>query len=49
MTKNDLLYSLENYIQYFIITYKVRESEKIDVYVYICQSLCFIPEANTAL
>ena len=35
MTKNDLLYSLENYIQYFIITYKVRESEKIDVYVYI--------------
>ena len=31
-----------NYIQYLVITYKEKESEKI--YVYKTESLCCIPE-----
>ena len=30
----DLLYSISNYTQYLIITYKENESEKEQVYVY---------------
>ena len=49
ITNKDLLYSTENYTQYFVITYKGKESEKIDVYVYITESLCCTPETNTTL
>ena len=30
----DLLYSIRNYTQYLIITYKEKESEKEQIYVY---------------
>ena len=32
INNKDLLYSTGNYIQYFVITYKGKESEKIDMY-----------------
>ena len=34
-----------NYIQYFVITYKGKESEYI--HTHITESLCYIPETNT--
>ena len=34
-TNKDLLYSTENYNQYFIITYKKKESDKEYICVYI--------------
>ena len=41
--KKDLLYSTGNYIQYLVITYNGKESEK----EYITESLCCIHETNT--
>ena len=35
MTKKDLLYSTGNYNQYFIISYRGKESEKEYTYMYI--------------
>ena len=35
-TNSDLLYSTGNYTQYFVITYKGKESEK----EYICMDIC---------
>ena len=35
INSKDLLNSTENSIQYFVITYKGKESEKVYVYVYI--------------
>ena len=43
----DLLYSIGNYTQYFIITCKEKESEK--EHKCITESLCHKPETNTAL
>ena len=40
--------SLGNYTQYFVITYKGKESEK-NIYVYIAESLCSTLETNTTL
>ena len=34
IAKNDLLYSTGNHIQYFVITYKGKESEY--TYMYVC-------------
>ena len=45
MIKKDLPYSTGNYTQYFVITYKGKESEKD----YIAESLCCTPETNTTL
>ena len=36
ITNKDLLYSTENYIQYFGIIYKGKEPEKEYIYTYIC-------------
>ena len=38
-----------NYTQYFVIIYKIKKSEKIDIYVCITESLCCIHETNTTL
>ena len=35
ITNKDLLYNTENYTQYFIMTYKGKESEKEYIYVYL--------------
>ena len=35
ITNKDLLYSTENYIQYFVIAYNGKESEKEYVYTYV--------------
>ena len=43
----DLLHSTGSYLQYLIITYNGKESE--EEYIYISESLCCIPEANTIL
>ena len=51
------IHTTENYTQYFVITYKVKEYEKQHIYVYIhthiyiciAESLCCIPETNTTL
>ena len=42
-----LLYSIGNCIQYFVINHNGKEYEK--EWVYISESLCNIPETNTAL
>lgn len=44
-----LLYSTGNYIQYLVITSKGKESEEEYIYMYVTESLCCIPEANTTL
>ena len=46
-----LLYSTGNSIQYSVITYMGKESEKEWTYVYvnITESLCCTPETNTTL
>ena len=58
ITNRDLLYSTGNYTQYFVITYKGKESEKEYIYniyiiyniqIYITESLCYTPETNTTL
>ena len=38
-----------NYTQYFVMPYKGIDSDKIDIYVYITESLCYIPETSTTL
>ena len=43
--KKDFLYSIENYIQYFVITCKGKESEKIGM----TESLYCAPEMKTTL
>ena len=47
MSNKDLLYSTGNYIQYLVITYNGKESEK--EYIYISESLCCTPETNAIL
>ena len=47
INKKDLLYSRGNYIQYLVITYNGRESEK--QYIYKTESLFFTPEINIIL
>jgi len=42
-SNQDLLYSTGSYIQYLIIAYNGKESEKI----YVTESLCWTPETNT--
>ena len=42
-----LLYSTGDYIQYLVITYNGKDSEKKKIYIYITESLCCIPETNT--
>ena len=42
-----LLYSTGNCTQYFVKTYKGKESEKEELW--ITDSLCCTPETNTAL
>ena len=46
-----LLYSTGNYIQYFVITYKGKESEKeqLQIDTQIFESLCYTLETNTTL
>ena len=36
INNKDLLYSTGNYIQYLVITYNGKESEKEYIYIYIC-------------
>ena len=43
------MYSTGNYTQYFVITEKGKESEKIDKYVYTTKSIRCISETNTTL
>ena len=45
LTNKDLSYSTGNNTQYFVITYKGKESEK----EYITKSLCCTPETNMTL
>ena len=40
-----LLYKTGDYIQYLIVIYNGKESEK--EYIYITESLCCTPETNT--
>ena len=49
ITNEDLLYSTQNYTQYFSIIYKGKEPKKIDICVCITGSLCCMPETNTKL
>ena len=44
-----ILYSTGKYTQYFVITYKGKESEKKYIYIYITESLFCTPETNTTL
>ena len=47
VNNKDVLYNTGNYIQYLIITYNGKESEKEYIYVYITESLCCALETNT--
>ena len=49
INKKDLWYSTGNYIQYLVITYNGKESEKEYIYIYISESFCCTPETNTIL
>ena len=56
ITNKDLPYSTGNYTQYFVITYKGKESEKEYIYIiyiythlYNSISLCCTPETNTTV
>ena len=44
-----LLYSTGNYIQYPIIIYNGKESEKVCIYICIAESLYYISEINMIL
>ena len=46
VNNKDVLYSTGNYMQYLLITYNGKESEKEKIYMYICidESLCCTPE-----
>lgn len=48
ITNKDQLHSTGDYTQYFIKTYKEKESEK-NRYACITESLCFAPETDTTL
>ena len=41
ITNEDLLYSTGNYTQYFVITYKGKESEKEYIYIYNSTTLLY--------
>ena len=43
-----LLYSTGNYIQFLVITYNGKESEKVYIYIHI-YTFCCTPETNTTL
>lgn len=47
MTNKDLLYSTENYTQYFEINYKGNNSEK--EYIHVTKLLSCMPETDTIL
>ena len=50
INNKDLLYNTRNYIQYPVITYNGKESEKnILTYIYKTESLCCALETNTTL
>ena len=58
VNNNDLLYSIGNYIQYLVIMYNEKESEKyIYIYfffnllsmIYLAESLYCTPKTNTSL
>ena len=50
ITNKDLPYSTGNYTQYFVITYKGKESEKRgDICIRTADSLCGTVETNTTL
>ena len=42
ITNRDLLYSTGNYTQYFVITYKEKESEKEYIYMYVSLNHCAV-------
>ena len=48
ITNKVLLYSIGNYTQYYVITYKGKESLK-NVYIRITESLCCTPETYMLL
>ena len=48
MNNKDLLYSTGSHIQYLVIIYNEKESEKEYAYIYISESLWCTPETNTA-
>ena len=43
------MYSTGNYTQYFVITYKGKESEKIDIYVCILYIYICIPKCKSTI
>ena len=49
ISNRNLLYSTGNYTKYFVITYNGRESENIDIYVCLTDSLCCMPATITIL
>ena len=44
-----LLFGTENYIQYPIINHNRKEYEKLHIYLYITESLCYTAETDTTL
>ena len=44
-----IVYSTGNYTQYFVISYKGKDSEKKNRYIHITESLCCMPETNMLL
>ena len=50
INNKDLLQSTGNYIQYLVINYNGKESEKKNImHICITESLCCTPETNTTL
>ena len=50
ITNKDLLYNTGNSTQYSVMTYMGKESKKrVDICIWITDSLCCTPETNTTL
>ena len=52
ITNKDLLYSTSNSIQYSVMAYmekNLKKTKRVDICIYITDSLCCMPETNTTL
>ena len=52
ITNKNLLYSTSNSIQYSVMAYmekNLKKTKRVDICIYITDSLCCMPETNTTL
>ena len=47
ITNKGLIYSTRSSAPYSVITYMRKNLKKVDIDIFITESLCYIPETNT--